>query len=597
MNYKQQYLKSIYIAIELLCIIFTQSLFAEPNEDLLIATQERNLVKVKKAIDQGADVNFKTAETSVLREAVSKSNNLEVVKLLIEKGADVNFHTYQTSVLMEAVSIENNLEVLKLLVDKGADVNFKTNFTSVFIKNPSIEDILGFSIEVPSRLDNNDIEELFIENSVHYNQEGKGLYSFELMGNDSLSNNYKVVNLLRHKGADVEFQTKKTSVLMQVVSEKNNLEVVKLLIEKGADIYAKDSKGRNVLFISVLNNNIEVVKLLIEKGADINAIDYNGQKNEYYYNLKNNNFEILKLFIQKKGNVNAILLDAVGNIDNLGIVKYLIDKGADVNYLRQNAWGREATVLMEAVSVSNNLGIVKYLIDKGADLNSKDSSGKTVLFYEVQFNIEEKLDDIKYLIEKGANVNAIDSSGYSVIMNIESHNFSLEIFEYLISKGADVKYKSKKGVTVLMAFINKKKFLRDRVNIVPSYNLKCVLIPEEKYLYEATLSATKLLIDKGLDINAKDFEGKTALMYADNENSIEKVEALYELGANLNAQDNLGKSVLMHLIKDIEIVKYLINAGADILAKDKENRTALYWAKENNHKDVIDYLISKGAKE
>ena len=47
----------------------------------------------------------------------------------------------------------------------------------------------------------------------------------------------------------------------------------------------------------------------------------------------------------------------------------------------------------------------------------------------------------------------------------------------------------------------------------------------------------------------------------------------------------------------LEIVKLLIDSGADINVKDKKGRTALRYAVKNGHLEVVKYLIDKGADD
>ena len=47
----------------------------------------------------------------------------------------------------------------------------------------------------------------------------------------------------------------------------------------------------------------------------------------------------------------------------------------------------------------------------------------------------------------------------------------------------------------------------------------------------------------------------------------------------------------------IDTVKALLEAGADLNAKDKEGKTALMYAKEKNHTEIVHLLKKAGAKE
>ena len=49
--------------------------------------------------------------------------------------------------------------------------------------------------------------------------------------------------------------------------------------------------------------------------------------------------------------------------------------------------------------------------------------------------------------------------------------------------------------------------------------------------------------------------------------------------------------------KDEESVKVLLNAGADVAVKNKEGKTALSLARENEHKEVVKLLEARGAPE
>ena len=133
----------------------------------------------------------------------------------------------------------------------------------------------------------------------------------------------------------------------------------------------------------------------------------------------------------------------------------------------------------------------------------------------------------------------------------------------------------------------------------------------------------KFLIDKGADPNAKDFNGETALMKAADweelfhiclegpggcpeahaqdqhgrtpqQRSPEVVKVLIESGANVNAKTNQGETALMKAVHggDIEVVKLLIEKGADVNAKTDDGETALSYVSVDEYPGIVQYLES-----
>ncbi|WP_265042029.1 ankyrin repeat domain-containing protein [Wolbachia endosymbiont (group B) of Melanostoma mellinum] len=75
------------------------------------------------------------------------------------------------------------------------------------------------------------------------------------------------------------------------------------------------------------------------------------------------------------------------------------------------------------------------------------------------------------------------------------------------------------------------------------------------------------------------------------------VGVLLEAGADVNAKDMLNRTVLHYaaLCGRKEIVEFLISKEADVNAKDMLNSTALHHAALYGRKEVVEFLISKGA--
>ena len=95
----------------------------------------------------------------------------------------------------------------------------------------------------------------------------------------------------------------------------------------------------------------------------------------------------------KTSTVNTPLIAAIRKED-LGLVKLLLEKNADINY----SGNGKATPLIAAV-LSRNTKIIKLIVDSGAEINRRDEANFTALYYAKYQDLEEIT---KYLLSKGA---------------------------------------------------------------------------------------------------------------------------------------------------------------------------------------------------
>jgi ankyrin repeat protein len=121
------------------------------------------------------------------------------------------------------------------------------------------------------------------------------------------------------------------------------------------------------------------------------------------------------------------------------------------------------------------------------------------------------------------------------------------------------------------------------------------------------------LIDNGVNVDAQDSRGATALMIAIQYGHEEACTLLIKKGANVNAQDVNGKTVLMHAIVQghKNICKLLLDQNADVNPRIINvfnqdgtigswvggwvNANPLVWAAEEGQEEVCRLLIERGA--
>ena len=112
----------------------------------------------------------------------------------------------------------------------------------------------------------------------------------------------------------------------------------------------------------------------------------------------------------------------------------------------------------------------------------------------------------------------------------------------------------------------------------------------------ADANCVKLLLDRGADPNATNKAGATALMWAVPD--IEKVKLLVAAGADVNARSkNLGRTAFLIAASypgSVAVLQLLLDHGADIHAKDRRGMHALGRAAVSADVDVVRFLVEHG---
>jgi ankyrin repeat protein len=108
------------------------------------------------------------------------------------------------------------------------------------------------------------------------------------------------------------------------------------------------------------------------------------------------------------------------------------------------------------------------------------------------------------------------------------------------------------------------------------------------------LTVMKLLLESGADPKINTFQGTSPLMAAAGVNWVvaqtwtegpsqllEAVKLCYELGMDVNQANSMGVTALHGAANrgSDDIIRFLVEKGADLTAQDNEHRSALDWAK------------------
>lgn len=129
----------------------------------------------------------------------------------------------------------------------------------------------------------------------------------------------------------------------------------------------------------------------------------------------------------------------------------------------------------------------------------------------------------------------------------------------------------------------------------------------------ASFNYIKELVEKGANVNVRDFLGNTPLMLASQKSAYNIVKFLISKGADVNAVNRNGLSVIFHLAlsgfysrdtKGFKTFSLLIENGVDLSFQDKQGKDIfdhrpelLKYVKDNFPEEYEEYLIKKSVEK
>ena len=358
-----------------------------------------------------------------------------------------------------------------------------------------------------------------------------------------------IASALLEAGADPNVVLPEGETILMTAARTGQPALLGLLLDRGADITAREKwYGETALIWAVAENHADAARLLLTRGADVNvrsaplefARRRNGQSvlslgswTPLMYAARENALEAGKALVEAKADLDATdpdgataLVVAIINA-NYDFAAFLIDAGANPNVVDNDAGMGPlyAAVDMHRLAIGHGrpnprpsgrldaVDVIRKLLDRKADPNAPLKAA--------MFQRHHTMGD--FALAKGATpfMRAAKSG-------------DVEVMKLLLDAGADPALTMPNKSTALMFAAGMG--WRDGSPAAPSYDQGT---PED------AVQAIALLLERGLDLNAANDNGETALHLAvTNRGAPEIVRFLIARGANLKAQNKRGQTPL-----------------------------------------------------
>lgn len=259
-------------------------------------------------------------------------------------------------------------------------------------------------------------------------------------------------------------------------------------------------------------------------------------------------------------------LHLAAKMGNEKLINSLLSLGIDINVSNDS----KETPLHVAVE-EQNVGVVKLLLSKNADVNTNAAFGNSPLDAAVN---KKSIPLIELLLSHGANPNSPGSMRQSAFYN----SFKLDntdLIKLFLEHGADVHVKNTWGRNALHMALNSR----------------------------CSKEIIELLLTRNLDVNEPGVVEWTPLhdavsQYSQSVECLDIVRLLVERGADVEAKNNHGETAMHIAVRDknIKVAEYLSSVGADVnCVKTSESSTPLLVALRSGDADTSRHLIEHGA--
>lgn len=403
-----------------------------------------DLASIKAEIAKGSNPSELNASSfdAVVYAINSNAPQESILFLLAQPGNDVNKITHDSRTYLIWAAQRGNVPVMEYLLKNGSKVD--------------IQDSHGYTaltFAAAAGQQNTKVYDLLIQKGADIkkdlNHDGANALLIAI-ANDK---DFALTDYFVSKGLDLNSKDATGNTAFNYAAKSGNIELMNKLIQKGVKyndnamiMAAQGGRGTS--------NSLEVFKYLEGLKIKPTAIGTNGENALYYIARKPKQEEIINYFISKGVDINladkegnSAFMVAAGSNRDLPTLELLSKSVKNINQV--NVKGVSALAL--AVR-GNSADVVKFLLDKGADINIVDKSGDNISAYLLQAYNPRGMEDFeakfKLLTDKGFDVKAVQPNGNSLYHLAVAKN-DLALLKRIEPLNVDVNLKNKEGYTAL----------------------------------------------------------------------------------------------------------------------------------------------------
>jgi ankyrin repeat protein len=563
----------------------------QSNAALLDFVEKGSLEEARTELQRAPLANsFRNDYVSLLSIALQRKNR-PMAQLIIDHGANLYTWTGAGSPLKYCgdveicewfKSIRNAVERMAKAANDGDIPTIQATVAQGF--SPDLADSLnGRPLYIAAKKGNLEMVRALLKLGAKASLAWEENKAFSPLHAAAQEGHLEVARILIQNGADLNARFANGAMPLHLALHANHPEIAVLLIESGANLEAPLHTAGFPIILAAQFRNKKILDLLIQKGA---TKPKEPSDQEYLLKALANfgDVALFKYYVDKLGldpqlplrermshEANPLVTAAAH--DSLPLVKYMVEElHYDVNRI---SWGESP------LSVACRLGhleIVRYLLDKGADVdeqvNASNALGRAVMAC--------RTDILELLLRRGAKIRAVN--GINHPMQLACMVDCIEGAKILLRYGAD----PEEGDCAQWKGNETQNYIQSSQNRIAD-------------VFRAMKSKDYATVESFLKVSRNPnatHEGHSLLEAAAANGDLAGINLMFRYGADVNFVPENGYAPLIAAITApncVPAIKALIAKGAEVTPKDLKSWSPLSWAAMMGPPEAVQTLLEAGA--